>query len=205
VDWKDGKVALTNLEQKMGLQVGLSQDHEKVLKDPQLDEKTKQFLEEKLKKAKELVENIQKRYENLEKLAAFVANRQRQFVEKGVAFLEPLLQKDIAGYLGISPSTVSRIVSAKYIQTPHGLFALKRLCPRSHFGKTSVRLQQIIKETIAKNPGLSDQKVSKILQSQGIQIARRTVAKHRLEGGVESAFKRGYNSISSNSDSEGGK
>ncbi len=190
VEWRDGKVILTNLEQTMGIQVGISQNYDHILNDPNVDQPTKDFLQEKLKKAEELVENIKKRHENLERLATYIMNKQRFFVEKGPIFLEPLLQKEVAKYLGISNSTVSRIVSSKYVQTPHGMFSFKQLCPRDHFGKTSVRLMLIIRELVKEHPDFSDEKIARLLKLQGINIARRTVAKHRLLSGVASSFSR---------------
>lgn len=186
----NGKPAITNLEDTMGIQIGLSGKYEAMLNNPELDEKTRAYLKEKYEAAKELVENIRKRRENLNKLIQMIISRQELFLKKGVFYLEPLLQKTIAAQLDISPSTVSRIVSSKYIQTPHGIFSLKQLCPRSHFGKTSVRLIHIVRDVAAEHPELSDSKIRELLQRQGLDIARRTVAKYRSLAGLASSFER---------------
>jgi RNA polymerase sigma-54 factor len=179
VSFSNNKVILNNLEKNNGIQVKVSNQHTKLLNNPDTDEKTKNYLQEKLVKAKEIVENIQKRHETLEKLISYIVKKQHLFIEKGTIYLEPLLQKEIAEELHISGSTVSRIVSSKYIETPHGTFAFKQLCPRSHFGKTSERLKIIIQYTINKHPSYSDKNIAKVLNNDGLEIARRTVNKYR--------------------------
>jgi RNA polymerase sigma-54 factor len=173
------KITINNLEQKYGIKINISQKQLALLKDPSIDEATKTYLKERLQKAKELVNNIEKRYENLEKLVSYIIERQSNFAFKGPIYLEPLLQGEVANYLNISPSTVSRIVNTKYIQTPYGAYPLKQLCPRSHFGKTQERLRLIVRDVLEKHPNKSDDKISKILKNDGIDIARRTVTKYR--------------------------
>ncbi|MCP4049870.1 MAG: RNA polymerase factor sigma-54 [bacterium] len=187
---ENNEVILTNLEEKKGVHIGISDTYIQILNNPEIDKKTKEFIAEKIKKAKELIDNIKKRHENLEKLADFIIKKQKSFLHKGLIYLEPLLQKQISENLGISPSTVSRIVSSKYIHTPHGTFALKQLCPRDHFGKTSERLKLIIKDIIESSPELSDNKVSQLLKKDNINIARRTVTKYRLILGLEPSYSR---------------
>jgi RNA polymerase sigma-54 factor len=190
VAFDSNEISITNLEQKQGIQIQISSHYLKMLENPDLDQETKEFLTQKIAAAKELVNNLNKRYENLEKLARFIVEKQSLFIKKGALYLEPLLQKNIAETLNITPSTVSRIVASKYIQTPHGLFSLKQLCPRNHFGKTAERLKLIIKDLIADHPTLSDENISLLLKVDGIDIARRTVTKYRHLIGVESSFKR---------------
>ena len=112
------------------------------------------------------------------------------FIKKGPLYLEPLLQKQIAKKIDISNSTVSRILSSKFIRTEWGVFALKQLCPRNHFGKTSERLKLLIADVIKNNPGLSDQKIGILLKRDfGFTIARRTVTKYRHMAGLKANFK----------------
>ena len=106
-----------------------------VLNDKNTDEKTKEFLKEKYNKAKELADNLANRHQSIEKLMAFIAEKQLLFFEHGESCLIPLLQKDVATELSMNPSTVSRILSSKFCRTPHGVFPIKFLCPRNHFGK----------------------------------------------------------------------
>ena len=112
------------------------------------------------------------------------------FFEKGSLYLEPLLQKDIANELDLTNSTVSRILSSKYVFTSFGTFPLKYLCPRNHFGKTKERLKLIIKEYADQYSSFSDEKLALLLKKDGIDIARRTVAKYRHLIGIKSSITR---------------
>ena len=185
-----GNISLVNLERKFGLEINISEKYKSMLAKPNLDPETQKYLKEQYLKAQELINNINQRHLNLEKIATYIIEKQKIFVEKGAIFLEPLLQKELARYLGLSNSTISRILNSKYIQTPFGVFALKILCPRDHFGKTKVRLALIIKKIIHQNPEFSDEKIKVELQHIGINIARRTITKYRLESSIESSFKR---------------
>ena len=78
------------------------------------------------------------------KLVQYIAEKQILFLKKGYSFLVPLLQKDLATTLSMNPSSISRILSSKYIRTPHGVVPLKLLCPRSYFGKTKERFLEYI-------------------------------------------------------------
>jgi RNA polymerase sigma-54 factor len=187
---EDEKLVITNLEETKGLQLGLNSRYMAMLQDPGTDQETKAYLEERFQKAKELIEHIQRRRETIQRLAVYVIEKQRLFMHYGPLYLEPLLQKDVAQYLGLSNSTVSRIVSGKYIQTPHGTFALKQLCPRGHFGKTSVRLRQIVHDLGLRHPDYSDEKLRVLLCKMGLDMARRTIAKYRKLSGTESSYYR---------------
>ena len=103
-------------------------------------------------------------------------------------YLQPLLQKKLSDRLDISPSVISRILSSKYIETPHGIFPLKTLCPRSYFGKTEIRFQRLIGDLCRKFPNYSDALLAKyMIDELDIKIARRTVSKYRLKLGIASS------------------
>ncbi|MFA5878853.1 MAG: RNA polymerase factor sigma-54 [Candidatus Margulisiibacteriota bacterium] len=191
IEVKNGQVIITNLEREQGLKVSLSPEYLKMLEDKNLDKKTKDYLVIRLEKAQELVDNLNKRYDNLEKIFNLLVQKQESFFIKGHYYLEPLLQKDLASELAISSSTLSRIISAKYIQTAHGVLLLKSLCPRSHFGKTKARFLELITQKFQENPGCSDQKISELLAKENFYLARRTVAKYRKLANIEVKFKRG--------------
>lgn len=187
---ENGKVIVINLEKTKGIEVTISSHYLKLLESKTLDADTRQFLTEKLEKAKELIETIQNRQATLNNLARFILEKQRTFLEKGLFYLEPLLQKEVAEHLSLSSSTVSRIVSSKYVQTPYGVISFKQLCPRRHFGKTAIRVQHIVKELADTYPTHSDQQLVALLKESGLDIARRTVAKYRHLAGVESSYSR---------------
>jgi len=179
VELDNNDIKLTNLEETKGLKFTISPQYEVMLKDPNLDHETKHYLKEKLEKAKLLAEAIEQRQENLEKLVSHIINVQDQFIRKGLLYLVPLQQNTLSETLQISPSTVSRILSSKFIITPHGTFSLKELCPRNHFGYTKTRLTHLIKDLCDSHPEDSDQKIMSRLHTLGIHIARRTVTKYR--------------------------
>ena len=184
------KFSLINLEQKTGMQLKISSKYLEMLKDKNLDAKTKKYLQEKLQKAEELVENTQQRQENLQKIAEYIVSFQEDFWLKDPGYLKPLLQAELANKFEVSPSTVSRILASKYIQTLDGVLPLKILCPRNYFGKTKVHLQKTLANLFEKHSGFSDQQISTLLKKQGINIARRTVTKYRNMLEIKSSLHR---------------
>lgn len=188
--WENDTVHLKNLEASLGISITISEKYLKMLNDPKLDAESKTYLKEKLTAAQTLKDNIQKRRESMERMAWYIVTKQSLFIRSGKLYLAPLTQKQISEELSITPSTVSRILSSKYIRTPFGVFALKQLCPRNHFGRTAEQLQAIIKDICEANPGLSDQKLTKGLHDMGIPLARRTITKYRLSTGVKSSYIR---------------
>jgi RNA polymerase sigma-54 factor len=189
---KDYKVV--NLETTYGPLIKLSPSYLKMLDDPKTDDKTREFLKERLKRAKELMEDTFKRKETMEKIANRIVASQRDFLDQGLIWLKPLSQKSLADEFGLHPSTVSRTVAAKYIQTPHGLFPLKLLCPRGPKGLTAARLKAMIVELINgenKEARLSDEQLSELMKEKGADLDRRTVAYYRKELKIPTAGERG--------------
>ncbi|NQY73379.1 MAG: hypothetical protein HRT90_01305 [Candidatus Margulisbacteria bacterium] len=190
VSVKENQLQIKNLEKTNGIQINLSEKYAAILEDPNIDVETKTYLTTKLEKAKELIDNVNQRQENLDTMVHTILTKQMPFLKNGTSFLEPLLQKDLAKLLSLSPSTISRIVSSKYVLTPHGSLSLKSLCPRGYFGKTKERLKRIVKDMIAKYPTYSDEKIKELLHAQNITLARRTVAKYRKIWNIPNHFKR---------------
>jgi len=175
---------VTNLEKRYGPSITISRTYQKMLEDPKTDAKTKNFLKERLKRAKELLEDFQKRGETLEKIVRKIIDSQQAFLKQGLIWLQPLTQKSLADEFGLHPSTISRAVAEKYIQTPQGLFPLKLLCPRGPKGATVAKTKSLIVELIKNEAGhdpLTDEQLTLQLQERGIQITRRTVAFYRQE------------------------
>ncbi|MBU0502632.1 MAG: RNA polymerase factor sigma-54, partial [Candidatus Margulisbacteria bacterium] len=184
---------LINLETNYGPKISVSKQYLKMLDDPKADQKTKEFIKEKLKNAKNLIEDYAKRSETLEKIARKIVGVQEKFLKQGITWLIPLHQKSLADEFGLHPSTISRTVSAKYIQTPQGLFPLKFLCPRGPKGltvpRTKALLLQIIDEENKKEP-LSDSQLTEKMKGYGAKIDRRTVAYYRKELNIPIAENR---------------
>jgi RNA polymerase sigma-54 factor len=147
------------------------------------------YIREKIRAGKFLIKSLHQRQQTILNIAREIVRRQREFMEKGVAFLKPLTMVQVAEVVGVHETTVSRAVSGKYIQTPQGLFEMKyfftagiQTASGDGLSNTSVKdmIADIFKKEDPSKP-LSDQEVVKMLQDKGIQIARRTVAKYRTE------------------------
>jgi RNA polymerase sigma-54 factor len=193
VEESDKGYKLVNLETSYGPVLKISKEYLKMLEDPKTEEKTKTFLKERLKRAKELMEDFSKRSETLEKIVRRIIESQQDFLEKGVIWLRPLSQKSLAGEFGLHPSTVSRTVAEKYVQTPQGLYPLKFLCPRGPKGLTAARMKAMLVEIINRedkhNP-LTDEQVTEFMKERGVNIDRRTVAHYRKELNIPTAMER---------------
>jgi RNA polymerase sigma-54 factor len=147
------------------------------------------YIREKIRAGKFLIKSLHQRQQTILNIAREIVRRQREFMEKGVAFLKPLTMVQVAEVVGVHETTVSRAVSGKYIQTPQGLFEMKyfftagiQTASGDGLSNTSVKdmISDIFKKEDQTKP-LSDQEVVRMLQEKGIVIARRTVAKYRTE------------------------
>lgn len=184
---------MINLETRYGPVIRLSADYLKMMEDPKTDAKTVEFLKEKVKRAKELLEDFSKRSETLEKIVRKIIDSQRDFLDRGVTWLAPLPQKRLADEFGLHPSTISRAVAEKYIQTPQGLYPLKFLCPRGPKGMTAARTKALIAEIIRgedQSAPLTDEQITERLRQSGSRIERRTVAYYRGELKLPTATER---------------
>jgi len=190
-----GSPKIENLEKTLGPCVSINQKYLKMLDDPKTDTKTIEFLKERLQKAKELLENLEKRGNTMEKVMEIIVERQVPYIfgkEKGPA---PLSQKEIASSLGLHPSTISRAVAEKFVETPKGVLKLRSLFPKEvnpavSSGKVKEIMSQIIENEEKEYP-LTDPQLKKALLERGVDIDRRTVADYRKQLGIETAQKRG--------------
>ncbi|MDS4028593.1 MAG: RNA polymerase factor sigma-54 [Candidatus Contendobacter sp.] len=152
-----------------------------------------------LQEARWFLKSLQNRNETLLKVATCIVERQREFLEKGDEFMKPLILRDIAEVLGMHESTISRVTTQKYMHTPRGIYELKYFFS-SHVGTSaggecsSTAIRAMIRKLIqAEDPGkpLSDEKIAKLLEgAEGIQVARRTVAKYREAMAIPSSSDR---------------
>jgi RNA polymerase sigma-54 factor len=177
----------------------LSRVYQDIARDKKkFDGENREFITNKLNAAQWLIQAIEQRRHTMLKVMHFIVDRQREFFEKGVQFLKPLTLREVADAIGMHESTVSRVTNEKYAQTPRGILPLKFFFSS---GLATVDGEDVsargIKDTISKlvndenpkNP-LTDQAIVEILERDGIQIARRTVAKYREQLGVLSARMR---------------
>ena len=149
----------------------------------------KNYIREKIRAGKFLIKSLHQRQQTILNIAKEIVKRQREFMEKGVAYLRPMTMAQVAEVVGVHETTVSRAVSAKYMQTPQGVFEMKffftaglQTASGDGVSNTSVKdmIADIFKNEEPTKP-LSDQEVVKMLGDKGITIARRTVAKYRSE------------------------
>ncbi len=193
IEASGGKVTFVNLEERYGPKIRISAQYQKMLRDPRTDENTVKFLREHDEKSKEIIEHLLKRQKTGSQIMELIVKKQEDFFKEGVEYFRPLLQKDIAQELGLHPSTISRAIAEKYVQTPRGLFSLKYLCPREIKGFSSFEIKSKIKNIIEKedlkNP-FTDAKILALLKSVGMNISKRTVSSFRKELGIKSYKER---------------
>jgi RNA polymerase sigma-54 factor len=159
----------------------------------------KDYIQDKLRSAQWLIRSIQQRQRTIIKVTESILKFQRDFFDKGIAFLKPLILRDIAEDIGMHESTVSRVTTNKYVHTPQGIYELKFFfnssIARANGGDdiASEAVKNQIRQIVSAEPGdkpYSDQKIVEILRSQNVDIARRTVAKYREVLGILPSSKR---------------
>lgn len=156
--------------------------------NPSGDQKATEYIQEKLKSAVWLIKSIHQRQRTIFKVTDSIVKHQKEFFEKGAGFLKPMVLRDIANDIGMHESTVSRVTTAKYVHTPQGIYELKYFfnsgISSSQGGEdlasesVKLKLKELVAKEDPKKP-LSDQKLVDLLKKEGIDIARRTVAKYR--------------------------
>jgi RNA polymerase sigma-54 factor len=184
----DGEFAVTtNNEQIPHLRI--SNTYKDLMAQADSSSEVREYIREKIRAGKFLIKSLQQRQQTILNIGKEIVKRQREFMEKGVAFLKPMTMVQVAEVVGVHETTVSRAVSGKYIQTPQGIFEMKYfftsgIQTASGEGMSNTSVKDMIADLFKKeNPQkpLSDQEVVKILGEKGIVIARRTVAKYRSE------------------------
>jgi RNA polymerase sigma-54 factor len=162
------------------------------------DRDTRNYVKERYKSAIQLIKNIEQRKQTIMKVCYSIVARQQDFLERGIDHLKPMMIKEVAEEIGVHPSTVSRAVANKYAHTPQGVFELRYFFSESvqgpEGGNTSLlilkrRVKKLIEDEDPARP-LTDEQITRILQSQGIQVTRRTVAKYREDMKIPSTHQR---------------
>ena len=144
------------------------------------------------------MKNIEQRKQTILKVCQAIVRRQTDFLDKGIDSLKPMMIKDVAEEVGVHPSTVSRAVASKYAHTPQGVFELRYFFSEAVQGPSGSgtpllllkrKVKKMIEEEDTTHP-LTDEQITAILQSQGIQVTRRTVAKYREDMRIPSTHQR---------------
>ena len=149
----------------------------------------KDYIRDKIRSGKFLIKSIHQRQQTISNIAQEIVSRQREFLDRGTAYLKPMTMVQIADAVGVHETTVSRAISGKYISTPQGVFEMKYFFTPGYqtanggtMSNTSVKeaIMDLVKSESGNSP-LSDKEIVEILSERGIPIARRTVAKYRTE------------------------
>ncbi len=177
----------------------LSKAYQEIARDKKkFDGESKEFISNKLNSANWMIQAIEQRRQTMLKVMNYIVERQRDFFEKGVQYLKPLTLREVAEVINMHESTVSRVTNEKYVQTPRGVLPLKFFFSSglSTTGGEDVsargikaQIEKLVSDEDPRHP-LTDQAIVNILKQNGVQIARRTVAKYRDQLGVLSARMR---------------
>ncbi|MGB4703724.1 MAG: RNA polymerase factor sigma-54 [Candidatus Saccharicenans sp.] len=153
------------------------------------DREASRFLKEKMKRALWFLRSLDQRNRTIYRVAKYIVDRQREFLENGIEHIKPMTLQEVARELGLHESTIGRVVANKYMMTPLGLYPLKFFFHKSLTGaygeeisslKIKERIRKLIENEDRNNP-LSDDEIVDILERENIKIARRTVAKYRAQ------------------------
>jgi RNA polymerase sigma-54 factor len=179
-------------------QLRVNTSYKRLLNRDAAEKDVRNYVKERYKSAMQLIKNIEQRKQTIAKVCYAIVERQRDFLEKGIDQLKPMMIKEVAEEIGVHPSTVSRAVANKYAHTAQGVFELRYFFSESvqgpEGGNTSLlilkrRVKKLIEEEDSARP-LTDEQLTRILQSQGIQVTRRTVAKYREDMKIPSTHQR---------------
>jgi RNA polymerase sigma-54 factor len=171
----------------------LSRSYQEIARDKKkMTPENREFIASKMNSANWMIQAIEQRRQTMLKVMNFIVDRQRDFFEKGIEFLKPLTLREVAEVINMHESTVSRVTNEKYVQTPRGVLPLKfffssalATASGEEASARSIRakLEKMVGEEDSAKP-LTDQQIVHLFQEQGIQIARRTVAKYRDQLGI---------------------
>lgn len=193
----DGKYVV-RLKDEYTPRLRISRKWQQVLQNKDADPATREYIKKKVESARWLIESIEQRNSTLKRVAQVIVDKQTEFLERGPEYIVPLKMQQIADVVGVHVTTVSRAVDDKYIETPRGIFPLKRFFGG---GTTTadgeevawdiirIKLKEIV-DNEDKNDPLSDDALVDELAKQGYQLARRTVTKYRKSLNIPSSRQR---------------
>jgi RNA polymerase sigma-54 factor len=180
-------------------QLRLNAQYRRMLdREQEPSKEVRNYVKEKYASALQLMKNIEQRKQTILKVCQSIVRRQRDFLERGIDQLKPMMIKEVAEEIGVHPSTVSRAVAGKYTHTPQGVFELRYFFSEAVQGPSGNstpllilkrRVKKMIEEEDARQP-LTDEQITARLQSEGIQVTRRTVAKYREDMKIPSTHQR---------------
>ncbi len=179
-------------------QLRLSRHYRRLLGDGKATTDVRKFVREKFNSALQLIKNIEQRKQTITKVCEVIIRRQREFLDKGLDYLRPMMIKEVAEEVGVHPSTVSRAVASKYAHTPQGVFELRYFFSEAVQGPSGASTSLVnLKRTVMKmieqeDPAhpFTDEQIMLRLREMGIDVTRRTVAKYREDMRIPSTHQR---------------
>jgi len=176
----------------------LSRRYRQMLTAEGTDKEVKDYVKERFRSALQLMRNIAQRKSTILRVCEVIVRRQQEFLDHGMELLRPMMIKEVAEEIGVHPSTVSRAVANKYAHTPQGVLELRFFFSEGSNGPEGAdtpllvlkrKVKKLIEEEDPRHP-LTDDQLAALLQSQGIQLTRRTVAKYREDMHIPSTHQR---------------
>jgi RNA polymerase sigma-54 factor len=198
VDLDDDNKYVVRLEDGRTPSLFISPQYRRLLMDPATDANTREYIKRKINSAQWLIESIEQRRSTVTRVSQAIVDHQTEFLNKGPEFIEPLKMQQIADKVGVHVTTVSRAVDDKWIQTPRGIFPLKRFFvggtvsadgEEVAWDAVRIKLQELVDSEDKKKP-LSDDQLVVELAKHGLTVARRTVTKYRKAMKIPSSRQR---------------
>ncbi|MBV6432606.1 MAG: RNA polymerase sigma-54 factor [Bryobacteraceae bacterium] len=197
--YKDGDDYIIQVSDEDLPQIRLNPEYRKLLdRDQEPSKEVRNYMKERYQSALQLMKNIEQRKQTIFKVCQAIIGRQTEFLENGLDYLRPMMIKEVAEEIGVHASTVSRAVANKYAHTPQGVFELRFFFSEAVQGPSGGatpllilkrRVKKMIEEEDTARP-LTDEQITERLQSEGIEVTRRTVAKYREDMGIPSTHVR---------------
>ena len=196
---KDGEDYLITLNEDDVPQLRLNGEYKRMIdRDQEPNKDVRNYVKERYASALQLIKNIEQRKQTILRVCQSIIRRQTDFLEFGIDHLKPMMIKEVAEEIGVHPSTVSRAVANKYAHTPQGVFELRYFFSEAVQGPSGSltpllivkrRVKKMIEDENTSDP-LTDERITARLQSEGIQVTRRTVAKYREDMKIPSTHQR---------------
>ncbi len=176
----------------------ISQSYQQILNKGDANKETKDFIKDKTRSAVDLLRNIEHRRQTIYRVVECIIHRQREFLDKGVEYIKPMMLKNVAEDIGMHLSTISRVVNRKYAHTPQGVIELRRFFSEGMMNEDGenvstrilkLQIKKMVEEEDSKKP-MTDDKIAKLLGKEGVKLSRRTVAKYRDQMNIPGSRER---------------
>jgi len=196
---KDGDDYIIQMNDEDVPQLRLNAQYRRMLdRENGASKEVRDYVRERYTSAIQLMKNIEQRKQTILKVCQAIVNRQTECLTNGIDYLKPMMIKEVAEEVGVHPSTVSRAVANKYVHTPQGVFEIRYFFSEAVQGPSGSatpllllkrKVKKMIEEEDASHP-LTDEHITELLQAEGIQVTRRTVAKYREDMKIPSTHQR---------------